>query len=352
MPFVRTALAAALLLASAACTDDEPSSAPDPSTTAGESDDPREQPTEPAPLDWKPTGYSAEDRVIVGEEWTAVITETDVVLESPAWNFKLPEVPSGTVHEVLLDGETAVVAYGFGGETVTGLGYRVDLMDRERTRIVTPEPANAGAWALADDDLYYPSLGEEGSYCLATLVLSDSNGEDGWCAPQATGFTSLTASEHGVALMTFDDARPVSCRTLHLLDGAGLPTPVEGPEECKGWDVAATSTGVVWSEVPRERRQETARFTATADGTRHDLGRGTTGTLRPCGGDTFFVRDPSGAEDPARLMRWDGAHLSVAFESASRGNVFLGEPECADGILTVSEFGEEGDRQVFAPVDG
>ena len=49
-------------------------------------------------------------------------------------------------------------------------------------------------------------------------------------------------------------------------------------------------------------------------------------------------------------MRWDGASLSVAYESASSGNAFLGEPECADGIVTISSFGEAGDEQVSANV--
>jgi hypothetical protein len=54
--------------------------------------------------------------------------------------------------------------------------------------------------------------------------------------------------------------------------------------------------------------------------------------------------------DPARLMRWDGTSLSVAYESDSRGNAFLGKPDCADGILTISSFGEDGDEQVSASV--
>ena len=119
---------------------------------------------------------------------------------------------------------------------------------------------------MHDDSLWYPTLGEGGAYCLATLAVSDGNGEDGWCAPERTGFSNLTAGEHGVGLMTFDDARPVACRTAHVLDQAGEPQPVEGPTECKAWDVAPTSTGVIWSEVPREQRQEVARFSASVDG--------------------------------------------------------------------------------------
>ena len=40
----------------------------------------------------------------------------------------------------------------------------------------------------------------------------------------------------------------------------------------------------------------------------------------------------------------------LAYESESTGNAFLGEPGCADGILTVSSFGEDGDAQVRAEV--
>ena len=82
-------------------------------------------------------------------------------------------------------------------------------------------------------------------------------------------------------MMTFDDARPVACRTANLLDGSGVPQPLEGPADCLGWDVAATADGAVWSEVPKPRRQEEAAFLASADGTFFDLGPGTTGTPSP-----------------------------------------------------------------------
>ncbi len=121
---------------------------------------------------------------------------------------------------------------------------------------MTPPPASGGSWALTDGDLYYPTYGDDRAYCLATSALADGNGEDGWCAPARSGFSGLDRSEHGVGLMTFDDARPVACRTVNLLDGSGVPQPVEGPADCTAWDVAATADGVVWSEVPRPRRQE------------------------------------------------------------------------------------------------
>jgi hypothetical protein len=151
--------------------------------------------------------------------------------------------------------------------------------------------------------------------------------------------------------MTFDDARPVACRTVNLLDDSGVPQPLEGPEDCTAWDVAATADGAVWSEVPRPRRQEEARFHASADGTHFDLGPGTTGTAVPCGDSVFFVRDPQGPDEPARLMRWTPQRaLEVAYESPSTGNAFLGEPACGGGVLTLSSYGEQGDQHVWATV--
>ncbi|WP_310528832.1 hypothetical protein [Nocardioides sp.] len=348
-----TAIAAALLLVAAGCSDDgepRPEPTPTPSETTAP---PTDEPTDAAPLDWQPTGHSVDERVIVGDRWTAIATESDVRFESPtgAADVALPAVGSGTVNAVLLEGDTAVVSYAFGGETTVGLGYRIDLTSGDRTEIVTPEPANGGDWALIDDSLYFPALDENEKACLATLAVTDGNGEEGWCPPGRVGIAELEANDAGVAAMLFDYGSDISCRTLTLLDQAGIPQPVEGPAECTGWDIAATSTGIIWSEVPRPKRQEVAVFHALVDGTSQKLAKGTTGSLTSCGGDTFFVSDPEKRTDPARLMRWDGTTLAVAYESASTGNAFLGKPECADGILTISSFGEDGDEQVSASVD-
>lgn len=290
--------------------------------------------------------------MIVGARWTAAVSGAAVRFESStgAANVTLPADGSGEVNAVLLEGDTAVISYAYGGERVAGLGYRIDLTSGERTEIITPEPANGGDWALMDDSLYYPALGEDQRACLATLAVSDGNGEEGWCPDGRVGIAEIDANEHGVSAMLFDYASAISCRTLTLLDRAGVPQPFDGPTECLGWDVAATSTGMIWSEVPRPRRQEMAVFHAVVDGESQQLAKGTTGSLTSCGGDAFFVRDPATMNDPARLVRWDGSQLSVAYESASRGNAFLGKPECADGILTISSFGEDGDEQVSASV--
>jgi hypothetical protein len=204
----------------------------------------------------------------------------------------------------------------------------IDLASGETGEVATPPAASGGSWALTAGDLYFPTYGDGGAYCLATAALADSNGEDGWCAPDRSGFSGLTASEHGVGMMTFDDARPVACRTANLLDDSGVPQPLEGPGDCTAWDVAAT-----------------------ADGTYFDLGPGTTGTAVPCGDSVFFVRDPQGPDEPARLMRWTPQRtLEVAYESPSTGNAFLGEPACGGGVLTLASYGDEGDQHVWANV--
>lgn len=348
-----TAIAATLLLLAAGCGNDND---PAPEPTKSPSDAPTASPPETAPstapLAWQPTGHSVEDRVIVGQKWTATATETAVRFESHTGGADVTATGDGggTVNAVLLDGDTAVVSYAFGGETTVGLGYRLDLTTGEQTRIVTPEPANGGDWAMVDDSLYYPALDENQRACLATLAVTDGNGEEGWCPSGRVGIAELEANEHGVAAMLFDYDSDISCRTLTLLDQAGVPQPIDGPAQCTGWDVAATSTGSIWSEVPRPKRQALATFRAMVDGTARTLTKGTTASLTSCGADTFFVSDPVKMTDPARLMRWDGSALSVAYASKSTGNAFLGKPECADGIITISSFGEKGDEQVSASV--
>lgn len=363
----RTTLALALLLALTACgTDDEPtpgrpgdesSSAPadEPGSgpVGGTRDDPTlVEPTE-ALLDWQDAGVPAGVGLVRGPEWEALADEGDTRVEIRGDRTSV-DVAAGsgrTISEVLLSEDWAVVVKQDTAETAPSQVVAVDLATGEQRAVVSPAAASGGSWALTAGDLYFPTYGDDRAYCLATVALADSNGEDGWCAPDRSGFSGLTASADGVGIMTFDDARPVACRTLNLLDGSGLPQPVEGPTACLGWDVAATPDGVVWSEVPKPRRQEEAHLYASVDGAFLDLGPGTTGSVLPCGGSVFFVRDPQGADEPARLMRWTPDHtLEVAYESASTGNAFLGEPVCGGGVVTLSSFGEQGDEQVWASV--
>lgn len=348
---VRTTIALALLVTTAGCSDTVDGTPSGPSV-GGAIDEPTVVEPTTDLLDWSDDGVPRGTQVR-GPEWQGLVSEDRSTADVAGIRNRLTFAagPGRRISELLMSEDWAVVVRQDEAETRPSEVDVLDLTTGDRTALAGPEPASGGSWALTDGDLYYPTYGDDRAYCLATSALADSNGEDGWCAPDGTGFSNLTASEHGVGMMTFDDARPVACRTVNLLDGSGLPQPVEGPANCIGWDVAATADGAVWSEVPKPRRQEEAVFRASAGGTFFDLGPGTTGTALPCGDSVFFVRDPQGADDPARLMRWTPDHtLEVAYESPSTGNAFLGEPTCGGGVLTVPSYGEEGDELVWANV--
>jgi len=361
-----TTLAAALLLVVTGCGSDDPpedappSSEPSPTSTTDTTPgatapaDPEDDDTAVEPLDWEQTGESVDDRVVVGSEWRVVVDEsgTTAELTGPGGGRSLPAGAGRRFSEVLLDDDWAVLVAQDRAEQRPARAQVVELATGDVRRVVTPEPASGGSWAMADGGLWYPTVGDGGAYCLATLALADANGEDGWCAEPRTGWSGLTAGRSGVAMMTFDDRRPVACRTVNLVDGSGLPQPVAESEPCTGWDVAATPAGAAWSVVPKPRRQEDATFHASSAAGVVDLGPGATGSLVPCGDSVFFVRDPQDRDDPARLMRWTpDEELAVAYESTARGNAFLGEPVCAGEVLTLSSFGEDGDEQVWARVD-
>jgi hypothetical protein len=371
---VRTTFALALLLTVAACGTD--GSTPEPGDDQGSAESPSKTPSQEATsdeptgaeggtiddpavveataglLEWNVSGVERGTRYVKGPQWEALGSRDNSSVEL-ARDGDAVSIAAGTgrtISEVLMSEDWAVVVRQDKAETAPSEVAVVDLATAEEGEVATPPAASGGSWALTGGDLYYPTYVDR-AYCLATYALADSNGEDGWCAPEKSGFSGLTASEHGVGMMTFDDARPVACRTANLLDGSGVPQPIEGPQDCTAWDVAATADGALWSEVPKPRRQEEARFHASAGGTYFDLGPGTTGTATPCGGSVFFVRDPQGPDEPARLMRWTPEHtLEVAYESTSTGNAFLGEPTCGGGVLTLSSYGEKGDETVWANV--
>jgi hypothetical protein len=371
---VRTTIALALLVGLAGCGADDSAPAPEePTTPSSSTSDPGAEPTSEEPtgptggtiddpavvepttalLEWRDAGVERGTRYVKGPQWEALGSRdnTSVDLARDGDAVSIAAGSGRTISEVLMSEDWAVVVKQDKAETEPSEVAVVDLATGKEADVATPPAASGGSWALTGGDLYYPTYGDDRAYCLATYALADSNGEDGWCAPDRSGFSGLTASEHGVGMMTFDDARPVACRTANLLDGSGVPQPIEGPQDCTAWDVAATADGALWSDVPKPRRQEEAHFHASADGTYFDLGPGTTGTATPCGDSVFFVRDPQGADEPARLMRWTPEHtLEVAYESASTGNAFLGEPVCGGGVVTVSSFGEKGDETVWANV--
>jgi hypothetical protein len=99
--------------------------------------------------------------------------------------------------------------------------------------------------------------------------------------------------------------------------------------------------------IPKETDTDAAELFARVGADYFDLGPGTSGTLVPCSGAAYFVRDPQLDGDPARLMRWDGRSLAVVYEAPS-GQAFLDAPRCGDGALVLTAHAETGDQQVMA----
>ncbi len=102
--------------------------------------------------------------------------------------------------------------------------------------------------------------------------------------------------------------------------------------------------------VENERRIEAAHFYARVGDGYFDLGPGTSGSLTPCAGSAYFVRDPQRDGDPARLMRWsaDGT-LAVVYETGG-GHAALSAPRCGGDTITVTALTSRGDEQVSAPL--
>jgi hypothetical protein len=149
--------------------------------------------------------------------------------------------------------------------------------------------------------------------------------------------------------LTFDDSSP-SCRTIAEVSGEEI-TPFPDVPDCRAWDGALLEGGAVWSVVPKEQRIELAEFHARAGDGYFALGPGTSGSLTPCAGSAYFVRDPQRDGDPARLMRWspDG-RLAVVYETESGGQATLSSPRCGGDAITVTALTSRGDEQVSAPV--
>ena len=301
----------------------------------------------PALLDWSPVVASPEGLVVQGVEWSVRVNPagTRAKVAGPGPGQRVAAGPGRRIDQVLLDDEWLVlVAQAEDGRPAKATV--LELATGEGRRL-TPRPAPAGDWAMHGGTLHYPTTGPEETYCLAAFHLPSGQGEVDYCAPPQHGFSNVVASSTTTALMTFDDTRPVSCRTLATLTD-GVAEPLPGVPECVGWDVAATPTGAVWSVLPDEQQVEAGRYHATADGATYDLGVGATGTLTPCGDSVYFARNAA-AGRPAQLLRWTpDATLEVVYAARGTGPGFLSEPACAGSVLTVTSFGAGGDEVVSA----
>jgi len=203
-----------------------------------------------------------------------------------------------------------------------------------------------GTWALGGDTVAYATAGTGGAYCVATVDLATRVSSIAWCTAAKHGFNAAHVTAAGTTVLGFDDAKP-SCRTVGTVaDGSFDPFP--GVPECNAWEGALLDDDTaVWSLIPKESDVDAAEFFARNGEEYYALGPGTSGTLVPCGDAAYFVRDPQLEGDPARLLRWDGAGLSVVYE-APPGQSFLEAPRCGDAALVLTVHAEAGDQQVMA----
>ena len=367
------AAAAALLLAStlSACTpSDDSSTSPTPppsppsssgtptpseSTTTSPSATPSDGEVTPTQdiLDWQPVPGSVDDTVTRSTRTTVTVTADNKTARiAGPQSLELGAGKRSTISTVLVDEQRVVVVVE---DTLAERGDEATILDTSGgtamlTGASSPPTTTGGTWAMGNDTIVHATVSPGGNYCLATVSLESGQGSEGWCAQPHHGFRGAVITPAGLSLMSFDDARPVSCATLLAVAG-DTPSPVEGVAECSGWDVALLDGGAIWSEVPQPNRSEKAVFHASVDGTTYDLGPGTTGSLAWCGSAAYFVRDPQTKTDPARLMRFtpDGT-LSVVYESKSKGNAFLSAPRCGGDAITLTSYGEQGDEQVTVPL--
>lgn len=357
----------ALALLASCGTDDEPEGAgPAPSASSPASPRASEDATDP-----EPGATTTADPVTNLLDWQSLgEPERNTVIRSPGWVLSVPDsggearlvgrdseetIPAGRgrrITDVFLDGRHAVVVAQDRAERRPQAITVIELEPYAAMTVRSPRPGTGGPVAYDGGTLTYATYRPGGEFCLATYDVAAGSGEKGYCAPQRQGFSNASVSPAGIGLMTFDDTRPVSCRTLVRVDGTRTTT-VPGVPDCTGWDVLLTGTGAVWSTLPHEKRVERGDFFATVDGSVTSLGPGTTGTLTWCGDSAYFVRDAQKDRDKARLLRWTpDDELVVAYETRGLGEAFLAPPECADGVLTVTAYAETGDERVWATVPG
>jgi hypothetical protein len=353
------ALALTLVLVTACSNDDDPSasgtdaSAPTSDATTGSTSNTAVPRT--TLLDWHPMGKPARDTVVRSSEWTLTVPDSgaEARLVGPGRKATIGAGKGRRITDAFLDADHAVIVSQDEQEQRPQTITTVELATYTLGEVHSPEPGPGGPVAYDDGTLTYAVYRPGGKdYCLATYDVVAGTGEKGYCAPPREGFSNATVSPGGIGLMTFDDTRPISCRTLVSVDGSDT-TPVPGTPECTGWEALLTADGAVWSELPNEKRVERGTFYATHDTTVTKLGPGTNGTLTRCGDSAYFARDSQKDQDKARLLRWTpDDELEVVYETRGLGDAFLAPPACADGVLTVTAYAEGGDERVWARVPG
>jgi hypothetical protein len=375
-PIAIPATVAVLALLVTACTDadDGPASpaSPQPSpsgTTEPSSSTTTPSPTEasseptggssdaPAPVDaitdlmeWQPIEGSTDHTITTNGDWTLDVSAdgSHYDLDGPGNGKGFSLKRRDRVSDAFLDQQWAVVVVSDRQETRPPLTEVTELATFKTFRVggrSDPPTVPGGSWAMGGGTLAHATVSSDGSYCLATVDLESRRSRLGWCAQPQHGFNHARVTEQGISLLTFDDASP-ACRTVvQTTDRAVEPFP--GVPACKAWEGMLLESGAIWSITPKENRIEEAEVYARVGEGYFDLGPGTSGTLTPCAGAAYFVRDPQRDGEPARVMRWDGTSLAIVYESPG-GEAFLAAPRCGGNTLNVSAFAESGDEQVWS----
>ncbi len=315
-------------------------------------------PDQPAPieattslLEWVPAPGVVENTVTTNGTWFLTVEAS-----GDAYRLDGPDDSFGTADEgtritnALLDTDWAVVVRQDRDHKqrpataeVTDLAKGDQFTLDEDSDVPT---ISGGTWALGGDTLVHATPGPNGGYCVATVDLESRETAIAWCAEAKHGFNAAHVTDAGTAVLAFDDAKP-SCRTVGAVADESFD-PFPGVPECAAWEGAVLGDdAAIWSVIPKEDDIDAAELFARVGEGYYDLGPGTSGTLVPCAGSAYFVRDPQGEGDPAQLLRWDGRSLAVVYE-APTGQSFLEAPRCGDAALVVTALSEGGDQQVMA----
>lgn len=325
-----------------------------PAVEGGTAADPAVVEPEQDLLTWKDLGRMS-DTVTSTAEGEVVLNKASTVLTTPQGTMRAPEGFSWGEVTVADDALLAVAHDKL--EEQPARATLLDLASGEQSTLDGDSPTPTipgGSWAISPDgaSVYYSTFGDGQRYCLATGSVepgAEITADVAWCVPPRHGYRAVTATDAGVALTTFDDQQPVSCRTVaDLVDDA--VEPIAGAERCRAWDAMRLGPdAAAWSVVRNENRIEQGPVTASVGDGFYDLGIASTGSFTWCDGALYFARDGQLDRDKARLLRWtpDG-RLAVVFETKGLGGAFITQPRCAGDRLSLSAYAEGGDQQVWA----
>jgi hypothetical protein len=351
-------LLAVAALAVAGCTTEKdpgpvkpsPQSSASPAPAGGTPDQPASIEATTSLMEWVAAPGSVKNTVTTNGTWFLTVEAS-----GDAYRLDGPEKSFGTgqdgthITNALLDTDWAVVVRQDDGRKKPATAEVTDLAKGEQFTIDQDSDVptiSGGTWALGGDTLAHATLGPDGGYCVATVDLASQETSIAWCAEAKHGFNAAHVTADGTAVLAFDDAKP-SCRTVGTVGDEEFE-PFPGVPECAAWEGAALGDdAAIWSVIPKEDDIRAAEFFARVGDDYYDLGPGTSGTLVPCAGAAYFVRDPQLEGDPATLLRWDGSALTVVYE-APAGQSFLDAPRCGDAALVLTAHSEGGDEQLMA----